>query len=119
MIAGIVLGCYAVTWLLTARILFARWRGADVGRRDCHRHGSEHHRFKSDKCCYDSTSAADGEAAFYAITAAVAWPLVLLVAAVRFRPPPTAAERAEAEKKLKARIAELEREAGLTQGSAQ
>ena len=111
MIAGVVLGCYAVAWLLTARVLYGRWRG-ELTRLD----GFDHY---CRECrSYSRSLASDHETVIRVIVAALFWPLTLMVFLVVFRPPPTAAERAAAEKKLKARIAELEREAGLTQERA-
>ena len=115
--AAILTGAFAA-WLVTARALYARWRGLTRGKRDCNTHGST--RYRVHRCCYDQTRSADGEAAALAVLAALAFPLVLLVALVRFRPPPTAMERAEAQarleernEKLQARNAELERELGI------
>jgi hypothetical protein len=107
-------GCYALAWLVTARLLYARWRGRLDGRRDCNKHGRQRTRLTSARCCYDDTSTSDGENATFAMLGALFWPVVLVTAVVRFRPPPTVAERAEVEAKLKTRIAELEREAGVT-----
>jgi hypothetical protein len=98
MTAGIVLACYAVAWLAFARLLYGRWRVTGL-------HHWEIGGYYSD--------ARDPEIAGRAMLAALLWPTVILTALVRFRPPPTAAERAAHEKKLKARIAELEREAGI------
>jgi hypothetical protein len=118
MIAGIVLGWYALAWLATARALYGRWHGRITGARDCNTHGTEKERerrvLRHGPCCYDETHTGNGENAAFAMLTALLWPLVLFTAAVRFRPPPTAAERAAADAKLKARIAELERENGLT-----
>lgn len=107
MTSGIVLGCYAVVSLITARLLYARWRGEmkalggfELYCRKCR--------------AYAASLASDHETVLRVIIAALFWPLALLVFAVVFRPPPTAAERAATEARLKARIAELEREAGLS-----
>jgi hypothetical protein len=94
MIAGIVTGCYAAAWLLTARLLYGRWRG-------------EWQNYRGQYSLPSYVAAA-------VMAIAVVWPLVWCAALVMFRPPPTAAERATAEARLKARVAELEREAGIT-----
>ncbi len=98
MTAGIILGCYGLAWLFTARLLYGRWRGELVS-------------WSSDS--WNKHKAREPETAARAMMAALAWPLVLLVGFVRFRPPPTAAEQAAENARLTGRIAELEREAGI------
>ncbi len=106
-------GAYFALWLLTARTLYARWRvNWDMSRHSCPVHGDPH-RGSWQKCCFDQPADALGAAAAAAMAVALLWPMVLLVALVRFRPPPTAAERAETENRLTARVAELERELGM------
>jgi hypothetical protein len=103
---------YSLAWLLTARQLYARWRGRAVGRRECVTHGSPDKRSRSYppvQCCYDETTESDGLAAAWAMGAALLWPAVLAVAVVRFRPPLTEIEKA-GRKKL---TGELERELGI------
>jgi len=128
MIAAIILGCYAVAWLFTARLLFARWRQAEIGSRYCETHGSATSRrldarypfgTKPVKCCLDQPGWADWFAASAAAAAALIWPAVILAVAIRFRPPATAAERAAENAKLTKRITELERELDLPPGGAQ
>lgn len=111
MITWIAAVSYFMMWLFIARPLYARLRDIKVGRRSCNDHGA--YQYRHLKCCYDSTRASEGEAAFWAFTTALVWPVVLLVAAIRFRPPPTVAEHAERERVLQARVAELEHEAGI------
>jgi hypothetical protein len=122
MTALIIAGICAAAWLLTARWLYGRWRGRQVGRRCCGRHGSSENRryLRAGECCYDAARSSDGEAAACAMAAALVFPLVWLTALIRFRPPPTAAERAAKEAEdaaklaaLQARNAELERELGI------
>jgi hypothetical protein len=102
-LAGIVLSCYAVAWLVTARVLYGRWRASPTAISSWNNDVYSHR-----------LAAANPEIAARAMLAALLWPFLLLAAVVRFRPPPTAAERAAVEKELKARIAELEREAGIS-----
>src|SRR5438128_910436 len=104
---GIAVAAFA-GWLFTARWLYARWRGSDVTRRDCAAHGSWESRYirPPAKCCMDKAPLTDGASAAIAVPAALFWPLVLAVALVRFRPPPTAAGQAEAKAALTARVAE-------------
>lgn len=52
-----------------------------------------------------------------AMAAGLFWPLVLITALVRFRPPPSAAERAEALAASRARIAVLEAGLGIRGGT--
>ena len=105
-------GAYALAWLLTARRLYARWRDDwAMSAHCCPAHGLPSDRYQ--KCCYDARADAPAPAAACAMAAALLWPGVLLVALVRFRPPPTAAERKAAEVKLRARVTELERELGM------
>jgi hypothetical protein len=102
MITGIVLGCYAVAWLFTARVLYGRWRGVIKPRP-----------FQCWSCWSDLGAARDAEVAAWAIIAGALWPAALLVALVVFRPPPTAAEQAAENAKLTKRIGDLERELNL------
>ena len=116
MITGAILGCYALAWLFTARSLYHRWRSIETSARDCAQHGSPARRrasWKPPDCCFDKAALTDSAAAAAGIGTGLLWPAVLLVAAIRFRPPPTAAERAEENVRLTKRIGELEREAGI------
>jgi hypothetical protein len=104
MLTALIRGVYAVVWLLTTRWLYGRWRGAlrpFTSSSWC------------DKCFGNARHVGEPETAARAIITGLAWPLALLVVTVVFRPPPTAAERAEAERRLRARVAELERELGI------
>ena len=117
MITAIVPGCYALAWLLTARLLYSRWRGSGTGNRQCRQHGTaelRRLRYQRVRCCYDAAPGSDGENAACAMAAALIWPLVLLTAAVRYKPRPTAMEQREAQERLTARVAELESELGIT-----
>lgn len=108
-------------WFVTARRLYGLWRGCATGKRECRRHGTvPYRRIVGPDCCYDYTAASDGEAVLYAMAAAVFWPVVCLVALVRFRPPATVAERKATAKALREqvadrdkRVADLERELGI------
>ena len=95
MITGIILGCYAVAWLFTARVFYGRNRGEWV------------------KDGHTTRTVAPGQVAAGAMALALVWPLMWCAALVMFRPPPTAAERAAENARLTKRIAQLEREAGI------
>jgi hypothetical protein len=88
-------------WLVTARWLYGRWRGATYTR--------------TSSLYFEKYTKPwpEGVLAAAAMVLAAVWPLVMVAAVVRFRPPPTAAEQAAANKALKAHVAELERELGL------
>jgi hypothetical protein len=105
-------GMYFALWLLIARRLYARWRESEHKNLPCPRHGMPP-RMSYYKCCYDKPAVESSAAAALAMAAALLWPMVLLTALVRFRPPPTAAERAATEARLTARVAELEAELGM------
>jgi hypothetical protein len=87
----ILLAAYAVAWLPCARWLFRRWRIAEAlitetaGKRCI-----ADHRYGGAGCCYKDRSnlpdTADALASALAMIAAVAWPVVLLAIAVRWRP---------------------------------
>jgi hypothetical protein len=120
---------YSLMWLLTARLLFGRWRshGAAARRGDyCAVHGGKNTSYnrktprKRPGCCLDEPTSDDALLALGAMVTALVWPGVLLTALVRFRAPATPAERVAREKartkgleEVKARNAELERELEL------
>lgn len=96
---------WAAMTVATARLLYGRWRG----------------RLTAFAASWET--AGNGETAARALASALFWPLVLLLAAVMFRPPPTEKERAEAEKaraaeaeEQAAHIRRLERELGIGGG---
>jgi len=94
MIAAVVIGCYAVAWLVTARLAFYAIRSDDTMAPD------------------------DGfEAVMMGLLSVIAgafWPLALPVALVMWHPRKTPAELQEQIRARDRRIAELEREAGIT-----
>jgi hypothetical protein len=114
MIVGIVLGCYAVAWLLTARPLYGRWRakGIDAKRRD----------FKY--LCPDTPAAIRewnsidrGPVMIGALGLGLLWPLLpAFILVTRFLDSAPQLSQAEMRDRLAERdkrIAELEREAGI------
>jgi hypothetical protein len=106
----------AAGWLLTARRLYGRWRGTGAGGGYCPLHGQRKYATANGRwpaCCHDEDPLTDGLATLWAVTAALFWPCVVMVALVRFRPPPTVAEREAEAARLKARVGELEAELGI------
>jgi hypothetical protein len=71
-------------WLITARVLYARWRGRQ-------------------------TALSDAETALWAMLAALIWLLLLLAAIVRWQP----RRRRRRRKLTEAELAEIEREVGV------
>ena len=111
-------GAYALIWVYTSRWLYGRWHCSRPARKVVGRYvvvvdpsppaGAVIERFADPDLRWSI-----GVLTFASMVLSLAWPMVWLTALVRFRPPPTAAERAAAEAELKARITELEREAGI------
>ena len=101
MIAGIAAGCYALAWLVSARIVFY------VARQD-------EYLAPDDGMDYMLLAAMS-------VLTGLMWPLALPIALVVWHPRKTATELREAaataeweRQKLATRIAELEREAGIS-----
>lgn len=92
MIAGIVAGCYAIAWLVTARCVFYAMRADEYAPDD-----------KMDAVLLGILS----------VFAGLLWPLALPVALVMWHPRKTPAELREQLEARDRRIAELEREAGI------
>ena len=108
-IALLIAAVCALAWLLTARTLYARWRvNWDMSRHACPVHGMD--RGSWQKCCFDQPANCLGGAAAAAMALALLWPGVLLTALVRWKPPPTAAEREAERVRLTKRVAQLEAE---------
>jgi hypothetical protein len=117
MIAGIVIGCYALAWLYTARLLYGRWRA----------NGIDHNREHLPYVCPDTAKAIDswneidrGPVMAGALALGLIWPLTLIaVPVIRFIDSAPQLSQAEMRDRLRARdrrIAELEREAGIRPG---
>lgn len=100
MIAGIVLGCYALVWLYVARRLYGTWRARLKDKREWYPD-------------IDTVPVMLG-----ALATALVWPLVPIAAAlIRFMDSAPQMSQAEMRDRLAARdrrIAELEREAGIS-----
>lgn len=79
--------CCFAGWLITARVLYARWRGRQ-------------------------TALSDAETATAAMACALIWPLLLLAAIVRWRPRRLRV-RWWRRKLTEAQMAEIEREVGM------
>lgn len=127
-----ILGGYALAWLVTARLLFGRWRagGTMTSRqgRYCTGHGDYKNAYgvrrERRTCCFNQRATSDGELTSFAMVAALIWPVFLAAALVRVKAPATPAEVAAREKehaeemeRIKARNAELERELGIANGA--
>jgi hypothetical protein len=109
-IGAAVAACCFAGWLVTARVLYSRWRGRVTGKRECPSHGRVDYRehYHTQGCCYDRTTVSDGEVAAEAMLAALAFPVLLLVVMVRWQP------RLRRRRKLtEAEVAEIEREVGV------
>ena len=100
MIAAIVLGCYAVAWLLMARRLYGTWRA----------------RMKDKGNWYDDIDT--GPVMLGALALGLFWPLVpavfLLIRFMDSAPQMSQAEMRDRLTERDRRIAELERAAGIT-----
>ena len=96
MITCIVIGCYAIAWLYTARRIYYVFREAD---------------FVDDGDLIDYAAAG-----FFSFFLALLWPLALPMTLVMWHPRKTPAELREQLKARDRRIAELEREAGIRPG---
>jgi hypothetical protein len=112
MIIGIVLGCYAVAWLFTARVLYGRWRAKGVDHYTDYPYG-----YATERAIDSWNDISRGPVMAGALTLALLWPLVpgaLLV--IRFMDSAPQLSQAEMRDRLAARdrrIAELERELNL------
>lgn len=87
---------YASGWFLSARWLYGRWRADAPVHVYEDLYGKQH-----------ATPWTDGGIAFVAMTSSLAWPFVLLAAAVRTHPPKTPSEIASEARKLAESTAEL------------
>jgi hypothetical protein len=114
MIAGIILGCYALAWLYTARALYGRWRAKGIDRRLKDRYLAS-----TTAASIDAWNEIDrGSVMIGALAVALLWPLVpafiLLIRLMDGSPQLSRAEMRDRLAERDRRIAELERENGLT-----
>jgi hypothetical protein len=127
-----ILGGYALAWLVTARLLFGRWRAGGTMTSKQGRYCTEHGDYKSvygvrkerHGCCFNQHATSDGELTSFAMVGALAWPVFLAAVLVRMKAPATPAEvaareqeRTEEMERIKTRNAELERELGIANGA--
>jgi len=114
MIAAVVIGCYAVAWLYTARWFYGRWRAK----------GIDHNRKDLPCLCPDTAKAIESwneidrvPVMMGALGLGLLWPLTLIaVPVIRFMDSAPQLSQAELRDRLTERdrrIAELEREAGI------
>jgi len=112
MIAGIVVGCYALAWLYTARALYGRWRAKGIDK-DAARFG-----YTTESAINSWNEIERAPVMVGALGLALLWPLVpAALLAIRFLDSAPQLSRAELRDRLAERdrrIAELERENGLT-----
>ena len=101
----LVIACvFGAAWPVMARWLYGRWRGRLKALGE----------YRCDSCWgYSHSRSSDTAVAARAMLAALIWPFVLVTFFVTVKPPPTADEREAANKKLQARVAELEAELGM------
>lgn len=102
-------------WLASARILYGRWR---ITSQEHAKYGwkcwAGHSSYSAHQCCFTDArnrqKTPDGYLAAAAMLCALAFPVVLLVALVRYKPPKSAKE-VEAERvAFQKRIKQLEKE---------
>lgn len=86
---------YATGWFFTSRWLYGRWRAAGPTHRVTRNYRTH------------TEPWADGSLGLGAMVFSLAWPLVILTAAVRARPPKTPDEIASEARKLADSTAEL------------
>jgi hypothetical protein len=110
-IAGIVIGCYAIAWLVTARVLYGRWRAKSID----HNVGSFSYTTKRAVASWNEIDR--GPVMAGALGLALIWPLALLalpvIAFMDSAPQLSQAELRDRLAERDRRIAELEREAGI------
>lgn len=101
-----------------SRWISAKWKGGFETEKGHYEYYSARQLGRSDPkevaCCFNHPTQTVGEYTFSAMGTALAWPMVFLVALVRFAPPLTYKQLKVEEEKHRKRIKELEDELGRT-----
>jgi hypothetical protein len=116
MITGIVLGCYAVAWLLTARLLYGKFRASSIDA-NIRRYPSSYPAANMPGALEKWNNVDRPIVMGAAVGAALAWPLIpIALLVIRFLDSAPQLSQAEMRDRLNERdkrIAELERETGI------